>query len=1167
MRRKMRRNWQRQMKEAMTKQIMPAVAAAGIMLGVTGLVLAAPKDGQVVAGQGSIGTAGNTTTITQSSDKLIINWQSFDIGNGESVYFHQPGSSAIALNRILGNSATSIDGTLLANGRIFLINPNGILFGASSQVNVGGLVASTLEIQNSDFLSGNVNFAQNGFLGSVTNNGTITADGGYVVLMGSQVTNNGRITAPSGSVALLAGSRVNIDFYGDGLLSFSVDGEAVQALVSNAGTVQADGGKVWLTARSANTLAGTVVNHTGIIRAQNVRNQNGVIILDGGNAGTVAVGGTLDASAPSGGDGGFIETSGAHVQVTENARVTTLAPAGQNGTWLIDPDGFTIASSGGDMTGAAVSQALAGGNFSITSTQGSGSDGKIHVNDAVTWSANKLTLTATNDIDINAVMTANGTASLDLEPGNGKVNMGLDSNGFYGRVDFFQADGVTPRGGTGFLTINGHDYTVLVSLGDTGSTTGTDLQGINGNRSGYYALGANIDATATQSWNSGAGFTPIGNDSSRFTGAFDGLGHVIDGLWIHTSDEGGNNGLFGDTKNVNIRNVGLTNVNVSGVAYSCNGGLVGNIDGSISNSYSTGSVSGGDDSANGGLVGSIYSGSVSNSYSTVSVSGGSISYNGGLAGVSFDSITTCYTTGSVSGEGFSYNGGLVGYNDGGSITNSYSTGSMSGGEGSLNGGLVGTNNGSITNSYSTGSASGGEGSYNGGLIGKNDGTIATSYWDVDTSGLASGVGAGNSGGAGLYSSAGGAGTAYIQVSYGSFDFTNDWYMIEGSTRPFLRMEYDTTITNAHQLQLMTMDLGATYRLANDIAMGELKNSAGMWRTASTQDSSGNYGFVPIGNSLSRFTGTFDGGGHVINGLLIHSSTANVGLFGYTHGSIIRNVGLTNVNVSSGGINGGLVGKSSGSISSITTSYSTGSVSGGENNYNGGLVGKNDDGVSITSSYWDVDKSGQTSGIGTGSGGVMGRTTDQMKQSNAYDSSWDFANTWRIYDGNTYPLLKAFMTPMTVSADDVSKTYDGDPYGNSPTGVAYTTASGRTSLRPEHVFGTLTYGTESDAGTYTLSGLYSDQQGYDISYSGTLTINPAILTVTANDVTQTYNGIGFHGGNGVTYSGFVGGEDASVLSGTVTYGGNAQGAVNAGSYVITPGGLSANNYAITYVTAP
>lgn len=1082
MRRKMRRNWQRQMKEAMTKQIMPAVAAAGIMLGVTGLVLAAPKDGQVVAGQGSIGTAGNTTTITQSSDKLIINWQSFDIGNGESVYFHQPGSSAIALNRILGNSATSIDGTLLANGRIFLINPNGILFGASSQVNVGGLVASTLEIQNSDFLSGNVNFAQNGFLGSVTNNGTITADGGYVVLMGSQVTNNGRITAPSGSVALLAGSRVNIDFYGDGLLSFSVDGEAVQALVSNAGTVQADGGKVWLTARSANTLAGTVVNHTGIIRAQNVRNQNGVIILDGGNAGTVAVGGTLDASAPSGGDGGFIETSGAHVQVTENARVTTLAPAGQNGTWLIDPDGFTIASSGGDMTGAAVSQALAGGNFSITSTQGSGSDGKIHVNDAVTWSANKLTLTATNDIDINAVMTANGTASLDLEPGNGKVNMGLDSNGFYGRVDFFQADGVTPRGGTGFLTINGHDYTVLVSLGDTGSTTGTDLQGINGNRSGYYALGANIDATATQSWNSGAGFTPIGNDSSRFTGAFDGLGHVIDGLWIHTSDEGGNNGLFGDTKNVNIRNVGLTNVNVSGVAYSCNGGLVG-------------------------------------------------------------------------------------YNDGGSITNSYSTGSMSGGEGSLNGGLVGTNNGSITNSYSTGSASGGEGSYNGGLIGKNDGTIATSYWDVDTSGLASGVGAGNSGGAGLYSSAGGAGTAYIQVSYGSFDFTNDWYMIEGSTRPFLRMEYDTTITNAHQLQLMTMDLGATYRLANDIAMGELKNSAGMWRTASTQDSSGNYGFVPIGNSLSRFTGTFDGGGHVINGLLIHSSTANVGLFGYALDFNIRNVGLTNVNVSSGGINGGLVGKSSGSISSITTSYSTGSVSGGENNYNGGLVGKNDDGVSITSSYWDVDKSGQTSGIGTGSGGVMGRTTDQMKQSNAYDSSWDFANTWRIYDGNTYPLLKAFMTPMTVSADDVSKTYDGDPYGNSPTGVAYTTASGRTSLRPEHVFGTLTYGTESDAGTYTLSGLYSDQQGYDISYSGTLTINPAILTVTANDVTQTYNGIGFHGGNGVTYSGFVGGEDASVLSGTVTYGGNAQGAVNAGSYVITPGGLSANNYAITYVTAP
>ena len=233
-------------------------------------------------------------------------------------------------------------------------------------------------------------------------------------------------------------------------------------------------------------------------------------------AGTVNVGGTLDASAPDGGNGGAIETSAAHVQVTNSAKVTTAAAMGLSGSWLIDPTDFTIAASGGDESGATLSAALAHGNVSIASSTGaSGTSGNVNVDDQVTWSSHLLTLSAANDININAVMTANNTARLDLEPVSGVVNVGIDATGaFKGQVNFFQADGITPRGGTGFLTIDDQPYTVLTDLGAAGSTTGTDLQGINGSLAGHFALGSTINAGATSGWRSKK-FTDCGLPSSK----------------------------------------------------------------------------------------------------------------------------------------------------------------------------------------------------------------------------------------------------------------------------------------------------------------------------------------------------------------------------------------------------------------------------------------------------------------------------------------------------------------------------------------------------------------------------------------------------------------------------------------------------------------------------
>src|SRR5689334_21190762 len=118
------------------------------------LVQAAPTGGNVVAGNATITSAPGNTTIHQTSQNAALAWQSFDIGTGESVQFVQPNSQAVALNRVLGADPTQVLGNLSSNGKVFLLNPNGVLFGKSAQVSVGGLVASTANLSVDDFMAG-----------------------------------------------------------------------------------------------------------------------------------------------------------------------------------------------------------------------------------------------------------------------------------------------------------------------------------------------------------------------------------------------------------------------------------------------------------------------------------------------------------------------------------------------------------------------------------------------------------------------------------------------------------------------------------------------------------------------------------------------------------------------------------------------------------------------------------------------------------------------------------------------------------------------------------------------------------------------------------------------------------------------------------------------------
>lgn len=867
----------------LAKKLLPPVAAATILLSAANIACANPTGGTVTSGAAAITTNGSTTTINQSTNKAIINWQSFSIAAGEKVQFIQPGATSVALNRVVGNSASNIYGTLSANGRVFLINPNGILFAPGAQVNVGGLVASTLNIADSDFLSGNYTFVGSG--GSVINQGTITASD-HAVLIGQQVKNEGVIAARV--TALAAGSKVGLDFNGDKLLNVTVDTGALGGSAVNTGTITAAGGLVIMSAGTKDALLNTVVNNSGVIRAQSVNNVNGVIRLEGGTvlssgtldasgkaAGqtggtvkvlgdtvTLAFGSSIDVSGDAGGgialiggayqggsseyaatntavaagatitadaitsgnggqvvvwandttnfagtitarggsasgNGGSVETSGKQkLTIADTANVNTLASKGTGGKWLLDPADFTIAASGGDVTGTVLSAQLNTNGLVEMTIGGAGNVDNITINDAVTWdTVCSLILMARNNIYINAAITApNGSLNLwadSSNSGNGITSGIITAQAAVSVKTFILSNGTWRQIASVLPAFSATDFrpargaTFIRAIAGDGSTASpyqiSDVYGLQG-VGGYNMVGQNcilvnnLDASSTAAWNSGKGFNPIGFDPASgypaFSGTFDGLGHTITGLTINRPGDG-YIGLFGYSTGT-IRNVGLVGGSITGSgivgglvgwnagsitgcyntgavaatsATSVVGGLVGWNFGSITGSRSTGAVTGTNDV--GGLVGqNDTSGSITSSYSTGAVNGAS--YVGGLAGLNLGgSITGSYSTGAVTGSGTDV-GGLAGYNNG-SITTSYSTGSVAG---SINssflprgvGGLVGTNDmsGSITNSYSTGavtaSISGTKGGGTGGLVGYNKGSITNSYSTGSATGTVSGTG-------------------------------------------------------------------------------------------------------------------------------------------------------------------------------------------------------------------------------------------------------------------------------------------------------------------------------------------------------------------------------------------------------------------------------------------
>jgi filamentous hemagglutinin family protein len=293
-----------------------------------------PTNPNVISGSANISQTANKLTVNQNTDKLITNWSSFNIGKDATVQFVQPSSTASALNRVTSSDPSYIFGTLQANGKIILINPNGVLFANGAKVDVGSIIASTLKMADKDYLSDQLIFEKDNLAGTIQNDGTIRAfAGGTVALIGSQVTNNGKIKTKQGTTALLAGDKVTLTLNGNRLIKYTIDQGALNSLVENNNAIIAKEGVVILSAKGLNLLSKSVVNNTGSIEAKGFSQSGGKIYLDGDQ--TTNSGKLVAASKNN--SGGLIQVTGDEVKLTSTASLDASGATG-GGTVLVGGD-------------------------------------------------------------------------------------------------------------------------------------------------------------------------------------------------------------------------------------------------------------------------------------------------------------------------------------------------------------------------------------------------------------------------------------------------------------------------------------------------------------------------------------------------------------------------------------------------------------------------------------------------------------------------------------------------------------------------------------------------------------------------------------------------------------------------------------------------------------
>jgi filamentous hemagglutinin family protein len=747
-----------------------------------------PLGGQVTAGTATIqGQGTSAVTVDQSTSRAIIDWRSFDIAPGETTQFVQPGPNAVTLNRVTGGLGVSqINGMIKANGDVYVVNPDGILFGPSANVNVGGFLATTRDIADSDFMAGKNHFAISGDRSaSIVNQGTITAaNGGFAALVAPGVRNDGIITANLGTVGLSAAKGFTLDLYGDNLIKLRpsdaiaakvVDvatGLTLKSLVENTGKLQANGGKVALTAAATRRALDSVINSSGVVEANTVGAKNGLVVFGAATAGmkparapsqTVKVSGKIRAAGRQPGTvGGKIEIAGEKVVLAK----AMLDASGEAG-------GGEILVGGGFKRGAPAALAVTQNGQSFQSSQRP--------------NATTITVDAATALNASAVASGDGGDVAIWSKANMAFSGTILATGGSGGIaetsgGALSIGGATVHAGEWLLdpyslTVDAAAASSINSSLNSGAsvTLQTTAFGATGPGTAHPSGKGDIFVNSPIRWDSAAtltlsafrnidvnaDITASGGGSLSLTTGTGGAGDYAIATGKSVSFTGGASSgsvlsIGGHSYTLLYDMTGVQNVNASGAALGGYYALATSLDATGVSSWTPIGTDGAGNIRNSGEgFAGVFAG-LGNSISNLTVDlpsanyiglfgyssgtirdvgdvGGTVTGSskvGGLVGDNAATLSDVYTTGVV--DGVDRVGGLAGESFG-TISDSHAAGNVAGVSNRPDvGGLAGYNKGTINQSYATGAVADGSltrlgGKNVGGLVGFNAGPIKNSY--------------------------------------------------------------------------------------------------------------------------------------------------------------------------------------------------------------------------------------------------------------------------------------------------------------------------------------------------------------------------------------------------------------------------------------------------------
>lgn len=1079
----------------------------------------------------------NNLNIIQSSQKAIIDWNSFNIGQNASVNFQQPNNNASVLNRVTNSSPSEIFGKLSANGEVFLINPNGVIFGKNSKVDVGSFIVSTMDIKDEDYLKSKYLFNSNNIFGKIINEGELSVrDKGFISLFAPEILNEGVIEAKFGNVALASGEKINLIFDDKGLVSIEVLDSQIKSLIDNKKMIITQDGKIFLSAKSKNDLLSGIIKNSGIIEANSINSKNGEIFLDSSdsifmsgelnskdgtiklNSKNIELSGKIDSGS---GDvfignsevekttlkstasvkSNFLETSAKTLKIEDGVKIEAKK-------WLLDPTNITIAILG--------TEALIG-TPATTSTTGDVTVSGSTINASLNNGTSVL-LDATNNITINDnISKTSGTEStLTFKAGN---NISVSS---------------------GKSISSSIDKLNLVLWSDSDGSNAGDIT-LNSNSSittnaGHLWIGGGIGTTT---WN---GLT-VGNSYARGSGVATSAGIEINGANIYTN--GGNIKMYGYGPSSGGLGIHSTNSTISTQLDS-------------TSIYANGEVNLRGDgywtSSGNGMGIYIDKSSIIGGSAGVTLEGHAETTNGQYNyGLFFKTLNANDSSNIYTLSNGELNLNLYANITSGSRNNHF----MSNDNGIVNIGNINQTGNINIYTYGTSDA---------GLYLPNVKTAGNLLIDVSNS---------SNIGSGISPSWAGTTWGYWDMSAKVLDIDGITNII-GNTSKTLNVKFDNTendfgvflsnnLKNMKLLDKNTLILGSLNNFNGTINIATSEGNIDLTQNISTSNTSDSAIILNAGKSSILGTST---GGNIIHtsGTIVTGTAGRATLYS---GSISDSIGLTN-----------LVGLSSGHFrynSDETNTNYTASLGNGiyaiyrerpilsitpstATNIYGDSISLN--GITpIINGYINGDNSLTTSGTAT-----FTTTSTNTSGVGTYDISYisGLTNTlgYSIFDASS-SISEYLITPrtITISENVVSKTY-----GEIDPTLAYTITSGSV-VRSDSLGVNLIRATGENVNTtdgYAISNNAILNSNYNVTFNnGKLNITPRVITLTADAKTKIYGDeeeilsatVSNTQGLGLAFN-----DTLANVIGTLT----RQSGENVGTYdVILGTGSKTSNYTITF----